>query len=355
MTTTLTELLGTRVPIVQAPMAGSSGSALAIAAMQAGGLGSLPCAMLGPADIRSEVARFRAAGPAPLNLNFFCHREPVADPERMRAWLGRLAPYARELGVELGEPTGGGRVPFDAAVCELVEELAPEIVSFHFGLPAPALVERVRGTGAVIMSSATTVAEARWLEDHGCDVVIAQGLEAGGHRGMFLTDRLDTQLGTMALVPQVVDAVTVPVIAAGGIGDARGIAAATALGADGVQIGSVFLLCPEAATGALHRRALEQASGAPTALTNVFTGRPARGLVNRMAAELGPMSDMVPAFPLPSVAAGGLRAAAERLGSADFSPLWAGHAAALARSVPAGELLRSWIDALAWPGLDNGR
>ncbi len=340
--TRLTELLGIELPIVQAPMAGSSSSALAIAVGRAGGLGSLPCAMLGPDDVRSEVARIRAAGPGPFNLNFFCHRRPVADPDRMRHWLDRLAPYAAEFGVAQAGPTGVDRAPFDPAACELVEQLRPTVVSFHFGLPESALVDRVHGTGATVMSSATTVAEARWLADHGCDVVIAQGVEAGGHRGMFLTDRLDTQLGTMALVPQVVDAVSVPVIAAGGIADARGIAAALALGADGVQVGTAFLLCPEAATGELHRRALEQASGAPTVLTNVFTGRPARGLVNRMVNELGPMSNEVPAFPLPTGAIMGLRAAAERLGSVDFSPLWAGHGAGMARSEPAAALLRSW-------------
>jgi nitronate monooxygenase len=342
MRTRLTELLGIEVPIVQAPMAGSSGAPLAIAVAAAGGLGSLPCAMLDADGIRTEVARFREAGPTPLNLNFFCHRDPDDDPERMRRWLARLAPFAAELDVEQAGPGGAGRGSFDSARCELVEALRPEVVSFHYGLPHPSLVERVHGAGATIMSSATTVAEARWLQEHGCDVVIAQGVEAGGHRAMFLTDRLDTQLGTMALVPQVVDAVTVPVVAAGGIGDARGIAAALALGADGVQIGTALLLCPEAATGDQHRRALERAAGTASALTNVFTGRPARSLVNRAVTELGPMSDVVPAFPLPATAMFGLRAAAEQRGSADFTPLWAGQAAALARAVPAMELLRSW-------------
>jgi nitronate monooxygenase len=345
--TRLTELLGIEVPIVQAPMAGSTGSALAIAVAAGGGLGSLPCAMLGAEQVRAEVALIRAAGADPFSLNFFCHAEPADDPERMRRWLDRLAPYATELGVPLTEPGGAGRGSFDSARCELVEQLRPPVVSFHYGLPAPALVDRVHGTGAVIMSSATTVAEARWLQEHGCDVVIAQGIEAGGHRAMFLTDRLDTQLGTMALVPQVVDAVTVPVIAAGGIGDARGIAAALALGADGVQIGTALLLCPEAGTGELHRQALAKAAGARSTMTNVFTGRPARSLVNRAVDELGPMSDLAPAFPLPVAAMAEIRAAAEALGSPEFSPFYAGQAAALARPVPAAELLRCWATELS--------
>lgn len=343
MKTRLTTLLGIDLPIVQAPMAGSSRSGLAFAVTQAGGLGSLPCALLDAEQVRDEVARIRAAVSAPFNLNFFCHAEPVADPERRRRWSERLAPYAAELGAPLTESGSANRSTFDPPRCEWVEQLRPPVVSFHYGLPEPALVDRVRSTGAVIMSSATTVDEARWLQDHGCDVVIAQGVEAGGHRAMFLTDRLDTQLGTLALVPQVVDAVTTPVVAAGGIGDARGLAAALALGADGVQIGTALLLCPEAATGEQHQLALANAAGIPSALTNVFTGRPARTLVNRAVAELGPMSDLAPAFPLPASMIAGIRAAAEERGSPDFTPLYSGQAVALAREVPAAELLRSWM------------
>ncbi len=303
--------------------------------------------MLAAEQVRSEVARIRVAGTAPFNLNFFCHAEPADDPERMGRWLDRLAPYAAELGVSLADPGPAGRGSFDSARCELVEQLRPAVVSFHYGLPEPALVDRVRGTGAVVMSSATTVAEACWLVEHGCDVVIAQGLEAGGHRAMFLTDRLDTQLGTMALVPQVRDAVPTPVVAAGGIADARGIAAALALGADGVQIGTALLLCPEAGTGEQHRRALQAAADTRSAITNVFTGRPARALVNRAVDELGPLAEEAPAFPRPAGAIAGIRAAAEGAGSPDFSPLWAGQAAALARSAPAAELLQSWMAGVA--------
>jgi nitronate monooxygenase len=233
-------------------------------------------------------------------------------------------------------------------MCELVEEFAPEVVSFHFGLPERNLLERVRATGAKIISSATTVDEARWLEDHGCDAIIAQGYEAGGHRGVFLTNDISTQAGTMALVPQAVDAVAVPVIAAGGIADTRGIVAALALGAAAVQIGTAYLFCPEAKVSALHREALRSAKDNITVLTNVFTGRPARGLVNRIVREVGPLSDLAPEFPLAMKAMAPLRTKAEAEGSGDFSPLWSGQAAALARELSAQELTqRLGTEALA--------
>ena len=333
------ELLAIDVPILQAPMAGSGLAALAIAVAGAGGLGSLPCALLTAPQIRREVASFRAAGGRPLNLNFFCHHPPTPDPAREAAWRRRLAPYYRELGVDPDAPVpSSSRAPFDAALCDLVVELRPEVVSFHFGLPAPDLLARVRATGARVLSSATTVAEARWLADRGCDAIVAQGVEAGGHRGMFLHDDISTQVGTMSLVPRIVDAVPVPVIAAGGIADARGITAALALGAAAVQLGTAYLRCPEATTAPLHRRALADAHGDQTALTNVFTGRPARGIVNRLIRELGPIAPDAPAFPLAGAAIAPLRAAAEAAGSGEFGPLWAGQSASLARELPAGEL-----------------
>jgi nitronate monooxygenase len=265
---------------------------------------------------------------------FFCHSPPQADPAREAGWKRRLESYYTELGLDPRTPApAAARVPFDNAICDLVEEFAPEVVSFHFGLPEQNLLERVRETGAKIISSATTVEEARWLEDQGCDAVIAQGYEAGGHRGMFLSQDITTQAGTMALVPQVVDAVQVPVIAAGGI------AAAFALGASGVQIGTAYLFCPEAKVGPLHREALRRARDNDTVLTNVFTGR-ARGVANRIVREAGPMSDLAPEFPLAASAIAPVRAKAEQAGSGDFSPLWSGQAAALAREVPAGELTR---------------
>lgn len=337
------ELLNITLPIVQAPMAGAQGVELAIAVSRAGGLGSLPCAMLTPAQVGEHVAAFRAASSGPLNLNFFCHRPPTPDAAREQAWRERLAPYYRELGIGPEAPIPvSNRAPFDAAFCAVVEALRPEVVSFHFGLPAPELLARVKATGARVLSSATTVNEARWLAQNGCDAIIAQGAEAGGHRGMFLTDEVCTQPGLFALLPQVVNAlkalklpVDVPVIAAGAMADGRGMAAALQLGAAAVQVGTAYLFCTEARISAPHRAAL-MAAGDNTALTNVFTGRPARGILNRAMRELGPISPLAPAFPLAGGALAPLRAAAEAQGSGDFSPLWAGQAVALARDTAQG-------------------
>jgi len=337
----LLDLLGIELPIVQAPMAGANGSAMAIAASEAGGLGSLPCAMLDAAKIRAEIGIVRQRTAKPLNVNFFCHSPAAPDPAREAAWRARLAAYYTELGLDAAAAApAASRAPFDAAMCEVVEACKPEVVSFHFGLPAPTLLARVKATGAVVLSSATTVAEARWLEDNGCDAVIAQGCEGGGHRGMFLTDDIATQAGTFALVPQVVDAVKLPVIAAGGIADGRGIAAAFALGAAGVQIGTAYLFTPESLISDLHRAALHAARADGTALTNVFSGRPARGLMNRVIREVGPMSDAAPAFPTAGGALTPLKAEAEKAGSSDFSSLWSGQAASLGREIGAGDLTR---------------
>ena len=233
-------------------------------------------------------------------------------------------------------------------MCDVVEETKPDVVSFHFGLPAEPLLGRLKAAGFPVMSSATTAAEARWLEERGVAAVIAQGYEAGGHRGMFLSDDLAAQVGTFALIPQVVDAVKVPVIAAGGVTDARGIAAAFALGAAGVQMGTAYLWSPEAKISAPHRAALRSARDDGTAVTNLMTGRPARGFVNRVMRDIGPISDVAPEFPLAAGALAPLRAKAEAQGSGDFSPLWAGQAASLGRTLPAGELTRKLAaDALA--------
>jgi nitronate monooxygenase len=298
--------------------------------------------MLDPDGIRRELSAIRAQTAKPYNVNFFCHTQPEVSAERDSRWRAALAPYFAELSIDPDAIAGGpGRLPFDAAVAELLSEFRPPVVSFHFGLPPADLLERVRGWGAKILSSATTVDEARWLEGHGADAVIAQGLEAGGHRGMFLTDDLSTQAGTLALVPQVVGAVKVPVIAAGGIADAAGVRAAMALGAAGVQVGTAYLLCPEATTSAVHRSALKGEGARVTAVTNVFTGRPARGIMNRIMRELGPMTHAAPAFPLAAAAIAPLRAKAERLGSADFSPLWAGQNTTGCREIPAALLTRA--------------
>jgi len=333
------------LPLIQAPMAGANDGALALAVAKAGGLGSLPCAMLSPERLRDQLTAIRKQWSGPLNLNFFCHTPPLEDAHAMHVreqWDATLAEYYTELNIDQSNTAkGAGRQPFDESMCEVVEEFAPKVVSFHFGLPDPSLVERVRAAGARILSSATTVLEAQWLEGRGCDAIIAQGLEAGGHRGMFLSEDINTQLGTMALVPQVVDAVRVPVIAAGGIVDARGVAAAFMLGAEGVQMGSTFLRTQQSLVSALHREALDQASFNFTALTNVFSGRPARGLMNRVMRDIGPLSPHAPEFPNAGVALGPLKKVAEAAGSADFSSLWSGQNTATSTDLDAGELLRS--------------
>lgn len=316
---------------------------MVIAVSQAGGLGSLPCALLTTDQIRSELETIRRQTQNPINVNFFCHQPPLFDESRDLAWKRRLSRYYVELGLDPEAPLPrASRMPFDSAACELVEQLKPEVVSFHFGLPDKTLLARVQATGAKVLSSATTVEEARWLEDHGCDAIIAQGYEAGGHRGMFLTDDITTQVGTLALVPQIIDAVRVPVIAAGGIADARGIVASLALGAAAVQIGTAYLFCPEARISAVHREALKK--NRLTAITNIFSGRPARGIVNRLVREVGPMSDLAPHFPLAGSAIAPLRKKSEAAGSEDFAQMWSGQAAGLGRELPADELTK-WLAA----------
>jgi nitronate monooxygenase len=335
------DLFGIDVPIVQAPMAGATTTDMVIAVSEAGGLGSLGCAMLDAGQLRTDLGVIGQRTARSINVNFFCHAAPEPDAEREAAWRRQLQPHYEAFGADVANvPSGPLRAPFDETLCDVVAEFRPPVVSFHFGLPEPRLLERVRQTGAKIISSATTVAEARWLEAQGCDAIIAQGYEAGGHRGMFLTNDVGGQAGTLALVPQIVDAVRVPVIAAGGIADGRGIVAALALGAAAVQVGTAYLLCPEAKVTPLHREALRSARDDNTVLTNVFTGRPARGLANRFVREVGPISDHAPQFPLAANAVMPLRAAAEASGTGDYSPLWSGQSAALGRELGAGKLTR---------------
>jgi nitronate monooxygenase len=332
--------LDVELPVIQAPMAGAQDTELAIVVARAGGLGSLPCGMLSPEAVAEQVATFRASVSRPVHLNFYCHRMPPESADAQAAWRARLEPYYRELGLTEAAPPGATRRPFDDAMCSVVEQLRPELVSFHFGLPETALVDRVRKTGALLLATATNVAEARVLEAGGVHAIIAQGAEAGGHRGTFLAPEDDAALGTFVLVPQLVDAVSVPVIAAGGIADARGVAAARALGASAVQVGTAYLPCRESRISDVHRRALEQARDDSTRISNVLTGRRARGIVNRVMLELGGSSAPVPPFPLAASALAPLRARAEAAGSGAFSPLWAGQAAALSRRTDARELTR---------------
>ncbi|HEX7814499.1 nitronate monooxygenase family protein [Dyella sp.] len=334
-------LFGIELPVIQAPMAGSTTPQMVIAASEAGGLGSLPGASLSVEQMKTALDQIRAATAKPINLNFFAHQSPQPDPVGQLAWRSLLAPYYVEQGLDpASAPPSAGRAPFDESYCEVVEAYRPEVVSFHFGLPAQALWDRVKSTGAKIIASATTVAEARWLAERGVDAVIAMGYEAGGHRGNFLSDDMSTQVGTMALVPQVVDAVDIPVIAAGGIADRRGVRAAFALGASAVQVGTAYLYTPEASIPAYYREALHRVRDDSTAVTNVFTGRPARGIVNRLIGEIGPLSTLAPAFPTAGGALVPLRAVTEKAGSGQFSNMWAGQGAALARDRSSAELTR---------------
>ncbi|MDF2368546.1 nitronate monooxygenase family protein [Sneathiella sp.] len=342
----LLDLLQIEVPIIQAPMAGANGSALAISVSEAGGLGSLPCAMLSEDQIRAEAGVIRQQTTNPFGMNFFCHTAVAPTPEQQAEWSAQLAPFYTEYGLDPSDVAPAPiRRAFDEGMCALVEDIKPKVVSFHFGLPDASLLARVKAAGARVLSSATTVAEARWLEANGCDAIIAQGSEAGGHRGMFLTKDVTAQAGTMALLPQVVDAVKVPVIAAGGIADGRGIAAAFALGASGVQIGTAYLFTPQSLISDIHRAALHQAKDDQTVITNVFSGKPARGLINRVIREVGPISDKTPPFPTAGAALAPLKAKAEKAGSGDFTSLWSGQAAALARDMDAGDLTRSLASA----------
>ena len=345
-TRAFTARLGLDLPLIQAPMAGFQGVAMAAAVSGAGALGSLPGAAMTPPALRDAVAEMRRAGGLPVNLNFFSHAQPAADPGREAAWREALRPYYEELGLTFSAISNGpGRLPFGDEAADVVEALRPQVVSFHFGLPAAALLERVRRAGAQVWSSATTVAEAQWLAARGVDAIIAQGLEAGGHRGVFLPEGgpydLGAQLRTHALLTGILQAVRVPVIAAGGIVDAAGVDAALRLGASAVQLGTAFLLCTEATTSAVHRVALQGDAGRQTALTNLFSGRPARGIVNRFMRELGPLSTLPPAFPSAVNAIAPLRAAAEQAGRGDFSPLWAGQDVSGCRAIPAAQLVRA--------------
>ena len=314
-------LLGSRLPIIAAPMAGAAGAELAVAAILGGAVGSLPCAMLTPEEARGQADEVRARASGPLNLNFFCHLTPDAVDDG--AWRALLRPYYVELGI--AEPEGGApaRRPFDAAMCAMVEVVRPALVSFHFGLPEASLLERVRATGALILGNATTVAEARALAARGVDAVIAQGWEAGGHAGRFLGALPEEQMGLIALVPQVADATGLPVIAAGGIGDARGIAAAMTLGATAVQIGTAYLHCPESLIAPAHREGLASEAAEHTRFTNLYSGGLARGLASRLTEELGAVRPEAPPFPLVDVAPLG------------FRPMWAGQSARLGRAEPA--------------------
>ena len=336
------DLVAAEQPIIQAPMAGVGGVELCVAAMQGGALGSIPCALLTTEQVRSQVTEVRSRAGGPLNLNFFCHKAPVDVDDS--AWRALLRPYYEEFGVEPGNG-GALRLPFDEEMRTLVEEIRPEVVSFHFGLPDPGLLDPVKATGAVIIGNATSVEEARWLEERGVDAIIAQGFEAGGHTGRFLGADPAESLGLFALLPQIADSVSVPVVAAGGIADGRGIAAAIILGASAVQLGTAFLHAPETPISETHREGLAEGR---TLYTNLLTGGLARGIRGRLINELGPVRSEAPPYPLASAALAPIRAAAEHRGEYGFGPMWAGQSAPLGLALPAAELTRKLAaDALA--------
>ncbi len=327
------------LPIIQSPMAGVQDSALALAVSSAGGLGSLPCGMLSCDALRAELISIKSQTEKPINVNFFCHTSPILDKQREARWRKVLQPYFDEFGIDINSITTGlGRRPFSHDMADVLEEFKPKIVSFHYGLPARELLARVKAWGATVLASATTPEEAQWLEVNGADVIIAQGLEAGGHRGMFLSDDLTTQVGTMALLPQIIQKVKIPVIAAGGIADSKGVAAALSIGAAAVQIGTAYLLCSETKTSQIHRAALKSEMAHHTVITNLFSGGPARGIINRVIKEIGPINDNTPAYPLAAAAITAIRKKVENSGSGDFSPLWCGQNATGCKEISAAEL-----------------
>ena len=336
---TIQELLTIDLPVIQAPMAGVQNSALAAAVSNAGGLGSLPCAMLNSEALQTELQTLARLTEKPVNLNFFSHQAPQPDPAQNTRWLSRLAPYFTEFGVRAEDlPTGPQRQPFSHAVADIVEPFTPAVMSFHFGLPFDDLLERVKSWGCRIIASATTIDEALWLQSKGVDAIIAQGLEAGGHRGNFLTTQVSDQSPTLPLLMALLKTVDIPVIAAGGIADANAVSQAISLGASGVQVGTAYLLSNEATTSTLHREILTTPAAQQTTLTNVFSGHMARGIINRAIRELGPVSDEAPAFPLAANAMSALRAKAEEQGRHDFTPLWCGQGATGCQEIPAADI-----------------
>lgn len=338
---TLQQFLTIELPIIQAPMAGVQDSALAAAVCNAGGLGSLPCAMLSPEALDHELSTLVSLSDKPYNVNFFCHTLPEPDDDKELSWRAELGPYFKELKIDPNTISlAPQRMPFSEQAAGILAKYQPAVVSFHFGLPSKALLARVKNWGAKVLSTATTVEEALWLQANGADAIIAQGLEAGGHRGNFLVSNMSTQSGTFALLPQIVTAVKIPVIAAGGIANSAGVKAALSLGAAGVQVGTSYLLCPESKTSAFHRAALASKDASHTVITNLFSGRFARSIVNRIIREKGPVNEFAPPFPTAGTAIAALRAEAEALGLNDFTQLWCGQNATGCKEIPAAELTR---------------
>ena len=336
----LTDFIAIDLPIIQAPMAGVQNWELAVAVARGGGLGSIPCGMLSIEQIIRETEQFTRHSDKPYNLNFFCHAMPEKNAGQLAQWRELLQPFYRDAGINESPTTGTLRMPFSESIADAIEAFKPPVISFHFGLPSPALVKRVKSWGTRVFGCATTVAEGVWLQEHGADAVIAQGLEAGGHRGIFLSDDLTAQLATLPLVSQLVDCLTIPVVATGAVASARDVKAMLQLGACGVQVGTSYLLCDEAKTSTAHRNALKD-SQASTAITNLLSGRPARGIRNRLMRTLGDIHTCAPEFPYASIALAPLRQYAEAKNLGDFSPLWAGQNRSGCRAVSATQLTQA--------------
>lgn len=348
--TRLIELLQIEHPIIQAPMAGASTPHMAAASANAGCLGSLGCAMMSAEVYTHTFQQTRAMTNGALNMNFFCHAEPEIDASKIQKIEGILKPYYDALGIDEMPQAVATHFPFGGDVAEVVLASSPNVISFHFGLPEQKFVNAFKQKGTKILCSATTVAEAKDLEAKGVDAIIAQGWEAGGHHGFYLEDNT-AAIGTMALVPQLVDAVNVPIIAAGGIADGRGIAAALALGASGVQIGTAFLTCEESSVPEIHQKSLMASDGSNTQITKVFSGRPARGIRNRYSQDLNHLEDDLPDFPLMNTLTGPLRKKSAASDSPDFVAQWSGQAVGLNRKTTTADLIKTLInethDALA--------
>ncbi|PHR83492.1 MAG: 2-nitropropane dioxygenase [Colwellia sp.] len=339
----LCSILGVEKPIIQAPMAGVQNWELAVAVSNSGGLGSIPCGMLTKDQILAEITSFRKNSNKNYNLNFFCHKMPAINHQALKVWEEQLLPYYESFSIKPPKEISGLRKPFDVSLADALEPYKPPIISFHFGLPSPELVARIKSWRTVVISSATTKEEGIWLQNNGADIVIAQGSEAGGHRGMFMTSDPSTQLPTFELVECLKQVLSVPVIAAGGIATNTDIKEVIGLGASGVQVGTSYLLCDEAKTSVIHRKAIKS-KNSTTALTNIFSGRLARGITNKVMTDLNFIADNAPEFPYASIAIAPLRTKAESQNKSDFSPLWSGTDRSGCKEISAAKLTNELWD-----------
>jgi len=350
MHTDITQRLKIRHPIIQAPMAGISPPALAAAVSNAGGLGSIAFGAVNAVQAREMLLQTRALTSLPFNVNLFCHAAAVPDPAREATWLGHLQPYFAEFGVSPPHTLREIYRSFlqDEAMLELLLELKPSVVSLHFGLPPQSWIAALKQAGIVVAAGATTMAEAEQVVQAGADLIIAQGIEAGGHRGVFEPAHGDAGIGTLALVRTLVQRTPLPVIAAGGIMDGAGIAAALALGAGAAQLGTAFVLAEESAADAAYRAILQSARARDTQVTSAISGRAARGIANRFIREVGAASaPATPDYPIAYDAGKALHQAAKAAGSSEFAAHWAGQAAILGRAMPAAELMQVLVEELS--------